>query len=484
MDLDPPLIDLDEIEENIRHLLGEEIKIERDQIKVLGIFLRKDNGPVLPPEKLEKMKILVNGAISLQNVSVGYQLIEKCGVFPRANYFLRCCPSTEIADFISAADVISSQALEELFAISLSPVEHLQAQLKKSKGGLGLRLPSNHAECARIGSTILSRPLVRAILRISPASPGPESSLSAAVARFNLLVDEPNRLGDLSSADPAVFTQKALSQRVNAKIYSSIRTHFAGDLPNLARLTAVCAPRAGDFLSPFLNSGPQMSNLQFTTASLHHLGHDLNCGAAWCPKTHSVAKALDPLSSHQLVCKPDGDPIARHDEVKHYVTELAREARLPFKVEPLGLLPNAGSGNLKPADLLLLRPNGRNRAIDFTIANSVQHQTLQRAAVEKGVVATLREQAKIAKYRQHCSNHGLDFTPFAIETYGALGPSAMSLMHDLATVLSRHLDLDLGPLKKRLFIELSTVLKRSLANSILSRRPTSSSRFGSLPGPH
>ena len=111
----------------------------------------------------------------------------------------------------------------------------------------------------------------------------------------------------------------------------------------------------------------------------------------------------------------------------------------------------------------------------------MQHSTLQLAADSRGAAAADRERSKIAKYRQLCAQHNLDFAPFVVETYGAIGPSAISIIHDIAVVLSRRLDLLMGPLKKRIFTELSTVLQRSQARAILARRPSSTSRFGALP---
>ena len=63
------------------------------------------------------------------------------------------------------------------------------------------------------------------------------------------------------------------------------------------------------------------------------------------------------------------------------------------------LLPDVGDGNLRPADALLRGVEGRTIAVDVTIVNTLQQQSLERASVTSGAACGDREALKIAKYR-------------------------------------------------------------------------------------
>ena len=64
--------------------------------------------------------------------------------------------------------------------------------------------------------------------------------------------------------------------------------------------------------------------------------------------------------------------------------------------------------------------DGRNLAVDVSVANTLQTTTLNNASVAVGVVCAAREH-KIRKYRAPLSAHNIDFTAFVVETYGFIG---------------------------------------------------------------
>jgi len=244
---------------------------------------------------------------------------------------------------------------------------------------------------------------------------------------------------------------------------------FGPSQMELARIQSVSAPNAQGFLSrpSSLSSHPNMSGRQFLTSIKYGLGVDLRRGAAVCPKPHKDGQHhLDALGSHAVTCKPDGDPVAGHNDVRDWLVGVAHLADVTVVKEPRGLLPD----DRRP-DFILRGVEGRDIAVDTTIANTLQISTISRASVQRGAAAQFKEDLKKRKYTADLALRNIDFVPFAVETYGCLGSGARNLLNILGNRIARKSGVLLSVVMKDLYFDLSTIVRRRVAMALLARQP-------------
>jgi hypothetical protein len=268
------------------------------------------------------------------------------------------------------------------------------------------------------------------------------------------------------------FSRKKI---VDEQKLAQLRLKVAGNSSDLARLTALKSKRSGAFLNSALNfvsADTAMTNKEFQVAVKFRLGHDMRKGVEFCPKSHDPRVPFDRLCSHVVDCKINGTPIHRHDEIVDWLEGKAREAGLHVDHEPLDLIPGT---QRRPADVFIHRFDaGRHVAIDVSVCNSVQPQSIPSAAVVHGHVAMLRARAKITKNAADLARQQISFRPFVIETYGAVHPMADSIVKSIAVLYAAKYNLPLSPVVKLFFVELSAILQRSVARAILSVLPNAS----------
>ena len=137
---------------------------------------------------------------------------------------------------------------------------------------------------------------------------------------------------------------------------------------------------------------------------------------------------LDPQGDHALTCKMGPGRGARHRLLNQSLRNLLLEAGIPSQLEPVGLIRN--DGKLPDGATVLPFKNGRILCWDATCIHSLAASWIPFSSVESGSAAREAESRKTLKYeslQQRC-----DFAPFAVETLGPLGPSAMDLLRSLA----------------------------------------------------
>ena len=102
----------------------------------------------------------------------------------------------------------------------------------------------------------------------------------------------------------------------------------------------------------------------------------------------------------------------------------AKEVALPPRVEH--------PGRLRPADILLLGwDNGRDVAVDLTIASctALDCHPLSVAAAQTHLRE--KEADKVRRYRELSASAGWGFHPAAYSVWGAQGPGAATLLHEI-----------------------------------------------------
>ena len=120
----------------------------------------------------------------------------------------------------------------------------------------------------------------------------------------------------------------------------------------------------------------------------------------------------------------------RHSAIVGLLWHLCRAQGLPVSLEV------AVSDSLRPADLLISHWKGSAPlAVDVTVVHPLT-AAVPFHAVKTGTEALERvEQMKVAKYADTCEKCNTGFTPFALSTFGRLGPESQVLFQDLTRYL-------------------------------------------------
>jgi hypothetical protein len=203
---------------------------------------------------------------------------------------------------------------------------------------------------------------------------------------------------------------------------------------SLALLTAVSAPRAWAWKTVLpTSSALELTDTQYRFAARFNLGLQPAMDAAALPDTCPICNkdnALGQDSLHFLSCQAmtKGEVTTRHDEVARALYHCALSMGIRAQLEPKGLDP---SSELRP-DLLLTLP-GRLVLTDVAVCHPLAPGALRAGQALRPLGrAKQLEYAKRAKYTQISARHGFVQLPFAVETTGGLGPSAVKLVKAMA----------------------------------------------------
>jgi hypothetical protein len=151
--------------------------------------------------------------------------------------------------------------------------------------------------------------------------------------------------------------------------------------------------------------------------------------------SHCVCgEPIDAEGIHLRTCKHVGG-IRPHNMVVDVVMELMRAANnRVYREDALRHIHSDGSQ--KCPDILMYPASSKDfprpLAVDVVVYNPVRQNEF---FVEKLSAAQAAEKAKRTKHGKACEDCSLDFIPFAMEFYGALGPAAKRFMQSLINCL-------------------------------------------------
>jgi hypothetical protein len=213
-----------------------------------------------------------------------------------------------------------------------------------------------------------------------------------------------------------------------------------------------------------------MGDQHFMVALLHRIGFEFVDENHICPHDHKTTKLAGRLNTHFQNCGFKGNLIRRHDDLKHQLAAIARNAGIHVTLEPLMLIPDIVHQHQRPADIFLQQYfEGRNVAVDVTFVNPLLSDVLTGTIQSAKFAANDRERKKSEKYRDNLDSHGIGFRPFGMTIYGGFGDHALGLIHELATTISRNEDTQIGTEMKKIYEQLSVVAHRSFADAIINR---------------
>ena len=168
---------------------------------------------------------------------------------------------------------------------------------------------------------------------------------------------------------------------------------------------------------------------------------------------------------HGLHGKTNRYNTLRHDFLASAVRRIVSRASCPSSMEPSyrHLRPARSSGvseGLRRGDVLAVLPDGRIVIIDVVVRHSAAPSYAREASRYDGAAARHAERLKRREFAHFADGAQYDFVPFAVESYGRLGPAAMGFLSALGDVAASG-----GHISKSAFVagalkELSCALQR------------------------
>ena len=183
-----------------------------------------------------------------------------------------------------------------------------------------------------------------------------------------------------------------------------------------------------------------------------------------CP---ACPRQSDTLGDHALCCASGGEMIARHNQVRDVIYDVAMEAGLNPTKEGHALIPNSLR---RPADILIPRWAGPlDAALDVTVTHPLQAAT--RAAPTPGHTLTLAYTRKVSDAGELCQREGLAFVPLVAESLGGLHHTMVDQLRRLGRAVALHTGQDEGITTSNLASRVSLTLAKGLASMLVNRIP-------------
>ena len=129
----------------------------------------------------------------------------------------------------------------------------------------------------------------------------------------------------------------------------------------------------------------------------------------------------------------------RHDSIRDILRRVHAYAGLCTSSEPpyrqlRGARGSQGKEGLHRADLLSILPGGRHVMADVTVIHPLGVKVLPGAARTEASAAVAAEQRKQTEWEAFVDKPQYEFVPFAIESYGRLGPKAVKHIRELGEI--------------------------------------------------
>ena len=188
--------------------------------------------------------------------------------------------------------------------------------------------------------------------------------------------------------------------------------------------------------------------------------------AGTCP---ACPRPSDILGDHALCCASGGEMIARHNQVRDVIYDVAMEAGLNPTKEGHALIPNSLR---RPADILIPRWAGPlDAALDVTVTHPLQAATRTGAATTPGHALTLAYTRKVSNAGELCQREGLAFVPLVAESLGGLHHTMVDQLRRLGRAVALHTGQDEGITTSHLASRVSLTLAKGLASMLVNRIP-------------
>ena len=406
----------------------------------------------------------------VDNAQVELGLFRGCLSFNKINHLLRTCPPDLLELALDQFDDHFHSLLATIMRVPcLAEDQWEQASLPIKFAGLGINQTKIVAGPAYIGSCVLTRNLVAALLKRKEYEPSGLLDLLAAHEAATSIRHDLADLSTQSSVQQLLSTERheALFKKLMAR--SSIRSH------NL--MLACSMPHASDWLlaPPIAGLGLSLQSPQFRSALKFRLGIPLYSEVFPCPALSATGKVcgaeMDVFGDHAICCHHGTSLCFRHNNVRDILGHAARSAGLSSVVTEKKY--QIEGSNEKPGDITVQQYHRgfNSSAFDVTITHPLQKKFIEIATEERGVAAKEAHDRKLQKSLEVCVKEGLHFVPLAWETLGG----ATETVHD---TLCRWTEMEgarggypTALIRRNLYSQVSCCLARHLAQAVIDRQP-------------
>jgi hypothetical protein len=417
-------------------------------------------------DRIEQQAVPTIDAIAaLPDPHVASVLLRSCAQ-TQIGYSTRVTPPHCIEEPLRAFDAHIKAAWERIHATY--PDDRQWEQICGSEGGMGVRRAAEHAEAAYVASRTSTRKLCT---QLDPCfGTGPDGALQHAVAAYNVKV---RAVARIDPALPKPLCQRKLSQAIGHAAFG--RLLDSAEPMEAARLRAVAAPHAAAWLHavPSPAWGQKLSPQEYTALAQWWVGQRFFDTDDFCPKCNRI---MDTGAHHCMECMTDGQRTVRHNRLRDAFAAILRAAWMDPQVEQPGLLPE--DPRRRPGDVAVASwPGGKRMAIDFAVVSTMQQRYLCESAQRAGAAAEAYERKKKEEDKdkagstaQRCAAQGITFTPFVVETYGAIGADGAAAVRVAARTYADRRGVSRSAATNYIYQQLSTVVQRNNVQMLLSRR--------------
>ena len=267
------------------------------------------------------------------------------------------------------------------------------------------------------------------------------------------------------------FSSEPLQQKtLSAKIDRAISTQLSAEcsLIDKARILCCSAPHASAWIRALPTSLNKFSNLEWVIAMKRWLGIPIFNEEHMCVACHK--QIMDIYGHHAAVCSVSGDRVKRHNALRDCFHEFCSNAAWgPVKEKPF-LLPFSSE---RPADIFV--PNfsgGKGLVVDFACTCPIQQKYVRPAS--QTVSFTCNKYAQEAKYdiyENRVKSEGHLYLPIVFESFGGMSDDAVDFVKKMLQSVSTRINENKGLVSKLFYEQVSCILMRSIAKSLISRFP-------------
>jgi hypothetical protein len=446
-------------------------RVSNEGVKLLGAPVGTKAFTIdFTKKKLKVLKEVCDILKEVDNAQVELGLFRGCLAFNKINHLLRTCPPDLLDEALTQFDEHFHNILATILRLPcLSEDQWEQASLPVKFAGVGVNRTKIVAGPAYIGSCVLTRDLVAALLRRKKYEPAGVVELLAAHEEATSAAHD---VADLS-------TQRSVQQLLSSERHEAIfQKLMAKSTPRSNNLMLACSlPHASDWLlaPPIAGLGLALSSVEFRAALKFRLGIPLYAEPFPCPVVSNAGLEcgieMDVFGDHAICCCHGTSYLFRHNNVRDILGHSARAAGLSAVV--IEQKNQIDGSNEKPGDITVQQYHRgfTSSAFDVTVSHPLQKRYIEVAMEEGGVAAQDAHDRKLQKSLAVCRKEGIQFVPLAWESLGG----ATETVHE---TLSRWTDMEgarggypTALIRRNLYAQLSCSLARHLARAVLDRQP-------------
>lgn len=384
----------------------------------------------------------------------------------RFGFSLRTACPEAISQACIDYDQVVDGMLAHLFHSGLDSKRRALVGLPVRMGGLGIPRAQDTAWSAYVGSISDTMDVQKLLVRGEDWS---DSYLEDALHSWNSIHSAAG--GSVSSSD--LVDIRSIQHSLTNRVHNHVQSLLSNDEEAVFRATVLGCKMAdsGKWTDVFPDSFSNltMSREAFGYALRSRLGLPLFNKVSKCENCKSN---VDIRGQHLASCP--GIHARAHDEVRDELFKAASRAHLRPSKEPLGLLGKLCERNQeRPADVFLpAYRQGKGLCVDVTIVNSFSN--IQDSATTLGYNAERAAQAKRGRYQKELENHGMLFSPFAIESLGGFHADCTEILTYIGSALSHVESGSSENITSRLKTRLNFVWQRALGQALASQAAFSS----------